>query len=356
MRRNPAKHRRAAFILALGTLASAARADRVTVKGTTLEGTVTAVTGKTVEMKTVYGKGTLSIAVDDIEAITTDGRVYVAHGDGEEAVGRILGIREGTLLVGEDPTQAERVDLGTINRVMAAEAVETSRLGRLRRTFSLWSGNFDVSFAATSATVDTTATAVAFRAVRTHAPTRFILEGAYRYGTEKRKDETQSTIADNIYGRVRGEYDFLPRWYAYGSGDVLYDAIQQLSYRAVPTAGVGYAIVDEKTLRWTAEAGGAYVFERYFGGETNDFFSIAFGSELVWSLPRDAELRARADYLPAVSDWANDYLLRGQLALTVPLIDFLAFKASLIDEYDSTPAPDTDPNSLATLVGLSLLF
>jgi hypothetical protein len=328
----------------------------VTVKGTTLEGTVTAVTAKTVEMKTVYGKGTLSIAVEEIEAITTEGRVFVVHGDGKETVGRILGIREGALLVGDDPAQAQAVDLGAIHRVMGAEAVETSRLGALRRTFSLWSGNFDVSFAATQATVDTTAAALAFRAVRVRAPTRLILESMYRYGTEKPKDEDKRTITDSVYGLARGEYDFLPRWYAFASGDVLYDAVQDLSYRVVPKVGVGYEIVDEETLRWTVEAGGAYVFERYFGGDTNDFASIAFGSEVAWSLPYDAEVRARADYLPAISDWANDYLLRGQLALTVPLIDFLAFKASLIDEYDSTPAPDTDPNSLGTFVGLSLLF
>ena len=355
MRRRPSRPWAAALILTLGSLASA-RADRVTVKGTTLEGTVTAVTSTTVEMKTVYGNGTLSIAIEDVEAISTEARVFVVHDDGKETTGRIVGIREGALLVGEDAAQPEMVPLAGIHRVMPAEAVETSRLGALRRTFSLWSGNFDVSFAATSATVDTTATAVAFRAVRTRAPTRLILEGAYRYGTEKPKDETQRIIADSAYGLARGEYDFLPRWYVFGSGDVLYDAIQELSYRVVPKTGVGYKIIDEKTLRWSAEGGGAYAFERYFGVETNDFFAVAFGSELTWSLPRDVELRARADYLPSVSDWSHDYLLRGQLSLIVPLLDFLAFKASVLDEYDSTPAPDTDANSFGTLVGLSLLF
>ncbi len=36
--------------------------------------------------------------------------------------------------------------------------------------------------------------------------------------------------------------------------------------------------------------------------------------------------------------------------------EWIAFKASVTDAYDSTPAPDTTRNTLTTLVGLSLLF
>jgi putative salt-induced outer membrane protein YdiY len=347
--------RLAVTVGALAALATAARADRVTVKGTTLEGTVTGVTAKHVEMKTVYGEGTLTIPVADVEAITTDGRVFVVYGDGRETVGRVFGIRDGALLVGDDPEHVTAVELAAVHRVLDAGTVETSRLGALRRTFSLWAGNVDLSFAATQATTDTTALGIGFRAVRAREPTRLILESAYRYSTQEQRNEVRETITDSLSGLARGEYDFRPRWYAFGSADALYDAIQKLSYRVVPKAGVGYKLVDTEVLLWSAELGFAYVFERFFGGDTNDFASIAVGSELGWTLPYDATLRARADYLPALNDPA-DYLLRGQLSLAVPLVDFLAFKVSLVDEYDSTPAADTDRNSLATLVGLSLLF
>jgi len=52
----------------------------------------------------------------------------------------------------------------------------------------------------------------------------------------------------------------------------------------------------------------------------------------------------------------DDFLLRGETSLLVPLISKLSFKVSLVDLYDSSPADDTQKNSLATLVGLSLGF
>ena len=37
-----------------------------------------------------------------------------------------------------------------------------------------------------------------------------------------------------------------------------------------------------------------------------------------------------------------------------PMTEYLALKASVGDSYDSTPAEDTDRNSLTTLVGITL--
>ena len=51
---------------------SLAAADRVTVKGTVLEGTVKSITAKHVVLETVYGKGDLVIKTEDVSAIETD--------------------------------------------------------------------------------------------------------------------------------------------------------------------------------------------------------------------------------------------------------------------------------------------
>ena len=64
----------------------------------------------------------------------------------------------------------------------------------------------------------------------------------------------------------------------------------------------------------------------------------------------------RADYLPSVSDWTNDYLFRAETALTMPITKLLSFKASLLEQYDSTPDEGTDRNEVKLLFGLSLVF
>jgi len=42
--------------------------------------------------------------------------------------------------------------------------------------------------------------------------------------------------------------------------------------------------------------------------------------------------------------------------LGLPITGLLAFKASLIDQYDSTPDADADNNELKLMFGLSFLF
>ena len=75
---------------------------------------------------------------------------------------------------------------------------------------------------------------------------------------------------------MRGEYDLTQRLLAFGSADAEYDAIQDLSVRAVPKAGLGYKLYETKTDFFQVEGGGAYVYQRYFGGDTEDYFAIAF--------------------------------------------------------------------------------
>ncbi|HEV7733938.1 MAG TPA: DUF481 domain-containing protein [Candidatus Binatia bacterium] len=348
--------RTATSLLAITLLVLAtAHADEITVKGDTLKGTVTKVTPETIEFETVYGKGALTIDIADIERVTTDDAQHVFHGD-DETVGRIVGIESGVLLIGDTPESATRVELASIHSTLPDPVVQKSVLGKLKRRFRYWSGNLDLGFAATQSTVDTTDVGGAFRAERKKAPTRLLLTGDWRYGTQKKRSEERSTLTDQVLGLVRGEYDLTERWFAYGQGDAEYDGIERLSLRAVPQAGVGYRVFKTKDSFVALTGGGGYVYERFFGGDTNDYVTVIFGGEAEIALPYDAVFRASAGYLPSVSDWANDYLLRSGASLTVPVWEWIAFKASVTDDYDSTPAPDTTRNTLTTLVGLSLLF
>jgi hypothetical protein len=59
--------------------------------------------------------------------------------------------------------------------------------------------------------------------------------------------------------------------------------------------------------------------------------------------------------LPATKT-TGDYILRAETALLIPMWEALSLKFSVINNYDSTPAEDTDENSLSTLMGLSYGF
>jgi hypothetical protein len=164
---------------------------------------------------------------------------------------------------------------------------------------------------------------------------------------------------------VRGDYELTARFYSFASGDATYDAIQRLSIRGVPKLGLGYLVWEEKldeTRRnfFSVEAGGAWVYEKYFRDprdqDHRDFFAVFFGAGVGYYLPYGAIFSAHVDYLPAIEDFTGDYLLRGEAGLTLPVVDPIAVKLGILDEYDSTPADGAQANALYFTSALSLLW
>ena len=212
----------------------------------------------------------------------------------------------------------------------------------------------------TQGTTDTTTLSTGFLADRKKKPSRITFQTGYRYGTQKEKGPAPSprtTTENEIKALLRGERDVLPRTYAFASTDGEYDEIEALSIRTVPKLGMGYRLWETKTGLFQLEAGGAYVYERFFGGDTNDYFSVAFGKLLETALPYlGAKFSWRTDYLPSVDDWAGDFLVRSSAALLVPMVGNLNLKLAGTDEYDSTPADGTDENTLTTTAGVALTY
>jgi hypothetical protein len=334
-----------------------AGADEIRAGGDTLHGSVAAVSADGVEFKPDYGSGSIVVPLDKIEAIDASQEFYFVHGtDAHGTRGRLLAVRDGRLLVGATESEATEIDPATLHQVYDAEAMDGAS-GWLRRATALWHGSFDFGFGATQSTIDTLSLATGFVADRKKRPSRVTFSAGYRYGTKKEKGEEETTDENEIKGMLRGEYDLMPKLFGFASQDAEYDEIEDLSIRAVPKAGLGYRLWDSKEGLFQLEAGGAYVYEKFFGGDDNGYFGIAFGKLLEWKLPwLGTEFHWRTDYLPAVDDFTGDYLIRTEAALLVPMVSWLKLKIGVEDDYDSTPAEDTDHNTLVTSIGLAATY
>ena len=281
------------------------------------------------------------------------------YGDEQESDAPLQGLSDGKLLVGASTPTATQIDLATIYAGLPLGAGGPSFADRARSYWRYWDGNFDVGFNFQQATTDTTGFLVAFQTQRSKDPTRLTLAASYRYGTQKAKGQDRQQTQDQLLGLVRGEYDFTPRLYGYASGDATYDGIQSLSLRAVPKVGAGYVLwqkdLDGGRRNFVqVEAGPSWVYEKYFGGSTNDYFAVALGASAGYYLPYGAHFDWHMDYLPAVDNFISDYLLRTEAGLSVPLVGPIDAKFSLLDEYDSTPAPGAVRNSVFLTLGLSI--
>lgn len=364
--------RAAAALIAICLLlpaAGVARADEVTSKGTVLQGKINRISAAGVELSPDYGDGSLLIKWKNVEDIHSEASFQILYNDEQEVYAPLTGFRDGML-----QTQEASIDVKTIHSGIPLSSSKPSFRERLRSNWRYWDGNFDLALNASQATVDTTGLLVSFAATRTKDPTRLVMNVSYRFSRQNSDEEVldpnapggtktkkvEKTLEDEWRGLLRGEYDLTPRIYTFASADAEYDGIESLSIRAVPKLGLGYQLWEQEVSETKknflrVEAGGAYVYEKFFGGDTGDYFSIAMGALAQYHLPF-GRVDWRLDYLPAVNDWIGDYLLRTEAALSIPIFDPISLKTAIIDEYDSEPAEGTDQNRFYLMLGFSVAW
>jgi len=343
------------MFLSLG-LATAGLGAEIAVKGQDLEGSVVGFMADGVEFETVYGKGAIVIPWADAERLRSEKEFVILYGEEGLAIGRAWGLKEGKLLVGESPEKATEIPVEQIYRSLTREKYETSRLEAMRVRYRYWNANFDLAFAYTEATVETNAFAVGLEFERKKEPTELFLGAYYRYATTQPQGEEQIKNEDRLFGRARLDYTISDRLFSFGALTAERDEIQEIRFRTDPNVGLGYRFVKRENLIISGRVGPGYVYQKYFDGQTNDYFTILFGGDLDAKLPYGSKLRIRVEYLPAVDDWTDNYLVRGGLDFTVPIIGWLDFKFTIFDIYNSQPQPGTQRNSFITTAGLSLRF
>jgi hypothetical protein len=354
------------LFVALLLLPSLAAADRVTVKGAVLEGKVKSVSPKYVVMETIYGKGDLTIATEDVTAIETDAPFHVYKADDGKVVGPVVGVTPAALTVAAEGGATE-VPFDQVQASPREAGPEANWLSRRAVESPWYSGYADFSFASFTGATHTTALLTGFGIRRERGPDRTRFEASYRRGSTREDEDDPDTLdvdesddvitANEVRGLLRQERDVNARWFVFGSVEAEHDGIEDLAYRLIPKVGTGYKIVNEEDLYVAADVGFAFVYESFYGPEHNSYAALALGAEHRWKLPvLKAQWYSRADYLPSLTDPLDDYRIRAETGLLVPIIEQLSFKASLIDEYNAQPAEDAVHNSLTTLLGVSLLY
>jgi putative salt-induced outer membrane protein YdiY len=314
------------------------------------------VTQDGVEFETIYGKGAVTILWADVQNIRSEKEFIILLVEGDDATGRIWGVEDGRLLVGENYETAARVPLEQIYRSITRDRYEESRLERLRARYRFWTANFDLALGYTDATTDTTNLSSALELRRRKKPYDYRLGGYFWYRTTKESGESRSTDENRLLGRTRLDRDLSERTFAFGQATAEYDEVQSLSLRADPVVGLGYRFVNRDDLMISGRSGPGYVYQRFFGGDKDTYFTVLFGGDLEADLPHGSQLRLGAEYLPEVADWEDSYLIRSYASWTMPIIGWLDFKLALLNIYNSQPQDDNERNTFNLTAGLSFRF
>lgn len=227
----------------------------------------------------------------------------------------------------------------------------------MRRRFRFWHSNVDVGAIFKDGTTHETDVTVAAKTDWRRQPSRLVLETKYRLGTEKSRGESRTKTDNELRGFAKAEYDPTgAHFFVYTSHDLEYDEVDSLSLRWIAKGGPGYRLVERASLRLQLETGLAYTYESFFGGDREEVLGAAFGAEGRIGLPRNSAIEFRADYIPAVDNWVDDYRIRAEASLAIPINNYLAFKVSVSEVYDETPDVETAKNEVKTGLSLSWRF
>ena len=261
----------AAFLL----VPSLAAADRVTVKGAVLEGKVKSVSSKKIVMKTIYGKGDLTIATADVTAIETDAPFHVYRADDGVNVGSLVGITPAAVTVAQADGATAEIPFDQVQAAPRDAGSDANWFERRGVESPWWTSNYDFALSATESTIDSTAVALGIGATRERGPTRLKLGASYLRSTTQNdhsrdddiftpEDESESgsehITLDELRGFARLEHDLTERVFGFGSLEAEHDGVESLSYRLIPKFGAGYKFVNTDDAYLAVDAGFAYVY------------------------------------------------------------------------------------------------
>ncbi len=332
--------------------------DEITVKDTPLKGRILGLEKKGIRFKTIYGEGTIVILYKDVQKIEAHGEYHIIHGEAQELEGRIFGIEDGQLLVGDNPATAEQVASATIQRgVSTSEYEEQSWIEKLRNKYPYWKANLDLGLNIEEGAVVKRKIEVGFDIQRRKRPTRLVANWFSAYETEQTSPTAPTTVTKNEFsGFLLGEYDLSKHWFLFALPALSRDIPRGIDLLSYPGGGVGYRFVETDRALLQVQAGGAYVTQNFTDFPTNTFPSGLLGLEGRYEFESGIEVGGRMFYYPGIPEPREDWLYRTELYFTIPLFDPIALKLRFTNVNDNNPTPDVGNNKATTTLGLSLKF
>jgi hypothetical protein len=151
--------------------------------------------------------------------------------------------------------------------------------------------------------------------------------------------------ANRMEGRLKTDFDLTRRTYAYNLGVAGYDSIRKLDnyFQIGPGAGERLLVLTNFTV--IVEGGANFQRQIRSDGTETDIFYYRLAQEARFTLGSKLSFDEKVEYLPQWDDF-SEYKLRFEANVKYWLNTHLFLNLSMIDLYDTMPAPKVQPNDL----------
>jgi putative salt-induced outer membrane protein YdiY len=328
-------------------------ADQVVLNnGDRLTGTIVKSDGKDLVLKTDYA-GEITIHWDALQGLASSGPLHIRLKSGQTLVGTVS-TTDGKLeftTPHSGTAEASKADVLSIRNDAEQKAWDKSQHPGLLEG---WEGGANVSFALTRGNSETKNLALAFTGTRTGLHDKLALYANTVYATNDAPAAIPSTTANSVQAGIRYDRDITARLFGYVTADFQTDALQSLTLRSVPGAGLGLHAIKNENTTLDLLAGANYTRENYTTF-TRNFAAASLGEELMHKVHASTVITQKLYFYPNLNDM-GEYRGTFNFGTVTKLNKWLGWQNSFGDIYVTNPPAGKRQNDILLTTGLNVSF
>lgn len=340
----------ACTLLVLFCTAEFLNAEQVSLKnGDRLSGTVVSMDGKKLVLKTAYA-GDVSIDWDSVSQFSAEQPLVITKTDKQVVTGTVKSEDDNYIVTtAQGPQTLSKADVAVMRSPADQAAYEKSLHPGILEG---WTGGGTFGLALARGNSETTNLALGFDAVRKTTTDSWTIDAASIYSTDERLN---ATTANSFQGSIRYDHNLNRRVFLYGVFAGGYDELQDLNYRLMPGAGIGFhAIMTERTTL-DLLAGLGYTRESYTVPPPRNLLTATLGDEFAYKLGSRTVITQNLYYLPSLND-TSIYRVNGNFGIATKLNGWMTANLLFNDRYNSQPVLGNKKNDVLFTTGLGFTF
>jgi putative salt-induced outer membrane protein YdiY len=161
--------------------------------------------------------------------------------------------------------------------------------------------------------------------------------------------------ANNMASSLQTDFDFGPHTYFYSAGHVGYDEIRKIDILYGVGPGVGRHVYKKPAFVLDVESGINYQVQERSEGESPESFYLRLGDNMTWKLADRVTWAKKFDFLLNVED-ASQFRFRFDSTLSYRLWSSVSFNLTVLDLFDTDPAPGVNQNEVQLRSSLGFTF
>lgn len=168
--------------------------------------------------------------------------------------------------------------------------------------------------------------------------------------------ETDGSVsANNMAASLQTDFDFGPKNYFYNAGNVGYDEIRKIDLQYGVGPGLGRHLYRKPAFVLDLESGFNYQVQERSEGESPQNFYLRLADNMTWKLAERLTLGKKLEFMLNFDD-ASQFRFRLDSTLSYRFWNSLSLNLTVLDIYDTDPAPNVENNEVQIRSSLGFTF